>query len=129
MQNIANRTDYFPFMAVKRPRVRETLARNLRALMRERDWSQADLAAKSGVSQRMISSILNQQHSCSTETADALARPFGLDGWELQMDMPVELLLKSPTLGELVLKLTAASAEARGWLNTFLDRDRKPPAD
>ena len=57
-------------MAIKRPATRETLARNLKALMDEAKWNQVELSKRSGVSQRQISNILRQETGCWSEGSD-----------------------------------------------------------
>lgn len=51
--------------------------------MAHRKFTQVQMAAKSGVSQRMISGILSEDTGVSVETLDALAQPFSLPGWIL----------------------------------------------
>ena len=107
-------------MKVKRPHTRETLAANLRAMMALREWNQVELANKSGVSQRMISHVLTKNAACSIETADALARPFGLHGWHLLIpNLPVELM-QSGSLQRLVEAYTSASADSRDLVDRLL---------
>jgi transcriptional regulator with XRE-family HTH domain len=63
------------------------LAENTRRLMEERNWSQRDLAARAGVSQRGIGFLLayrndNDRHA-GLDTVDAVARAFGISAGEL----------------------------------------------
>lgn len=77
----------------KRPAIRATLAANLLALKDRRGWTQTEVAIKAKISQRYVSSALNQQQSLSAEIVDALASAFGLPGWILLIpDLPVEVL-------------------------------------
>jgi len=59
--------------------IRETLARNVRALRLGRDWSLADLASRSGISRAMIVQIESGRTNASLSTmcqiADALGAP------------------------------------------------------
>ena len=104
-------------MANPRPRTRAVFARNLSWLLARREWSQRDLAARSGVSQRQFSNILRGAAAPSIEAADALAAPFGLPGWiMLNPDMPTDLL-ESPTLRKLVASWIAATEEDRAYLD------------
>ena len=110
-------------MSVKRPTTRETLARNLKALMRMKDWTQMELAAKSGVSQRMISHVLSQSTGCSTETAEALAKPFGLTGWHLLVPGLPDELLRSPSLSRLVDTYVQADEKGRSMIDMVAERE------
>lgn len=62
---------------------RRTVATNLRALLDLREWSEHDLAKKSGVAQKTINNILNMRTAATIETAQSLATPFGLTNWHL----------------------------------------------
>jgi len=110
-------------MAQPRPRTRETLARNLRVLMDRAEWSQRDLAAQSKVSQRQISNILSMTTSCSVETAEALAKPFGLQGWHLVLpNLPVDLV-QSTSIARLVSAYIAAQGPSRAFMDSLADRE------
>ena len=104
-------------MSVKRPATRETLARNLAALMEQAGWNQVELSRRSGVSQRQISNILRQESGCSVEHAEALARAFGLSGWHLIMPT-LRQDLQVGALALLIDRYAQASSEGR----TAIDR-------
>lgn len=81
----------------------EILGRNLKALMDLRGWNQVELARRSGVSQRHISSILNRRTGVSGEIIDKLAYAFGRKGFELQVDgLHEEILSSTGNLSSLV---------------------------
>jgi transcriptional regulator with XRE-family HTH domain len=110
-------------MAKPRPRTRTTLARNLAVLMEMHGWSYRALAARCGVSPRQIGNILNEDSSCTTETADAIASAFGLEGWHLLLpDLPAELV-DSPTIGRLVRAFIGADADGRELLVRMAQRE------
>lgn len=93
------------------------LARNLQQLMDDRNLSQAQLARKSGVAQRTISTLLNTSEpeaiNPRTATLHRLATYFGIELWQLLMpDLPIEVL-KSPRFSKLVENYTAAPDEGR----------------
>lgn len=90
-----------------------------------RDWNQVELAKKSGVSQRMISSILSKESGCSVETADALAHAFGLNGWHLIMPGLTEDLLKSGAVQDLLDSYVNASPEGRALIDAMALRESK----
>lgn len=91
--------------------IRAVLAANLIALMDKRGWTQKQLEAKSGVSQRHISSLRRGTADCTTEILDALGTAFGIEGWLLLVPgLPVEML-DSPEVPMLVQRyIRGASA-------------------
>lgn len=90
--NNSSRPPYrFP-MAGKKA-IRAVLAANLIALMAKRGWTQQQLEAKSGISQRHISSLRRETADCTTEIIDSLGAAFGIPGWLLLVpDIPIEVL-------------------------------------
>ncbi len=64
---------------------REIVALNLSRLMGRKNFSQAELARKSGVSQRLISGILNREISTTVDRLDQLASALGVNAWHLQL--------------------------------------------
>lgn len=130
LRQTATQRLYRCYVAPKRPNTRETLAKNLGTLMKIRDWTQVDLAGKSGVSQTMISSVLNERSGCSIETADALAHAFGLTGWHLLMPGLTEDLLKSKAVQKLLDTYVNATPEGQALIDAMAVRESKikPPA-
>lgn len=109
--------------AKQRPRTRGSIARNLRLLIDHAHWTQRDLETRSGVSQRQISNILTQTTSCSTETADALAKPFGLEGWHLLIpNLPLDLV-HSPSIAKLVAAYIRAGQDTRDFIDSVAERE------
>ncbi|HEX7029616.1 MAG TPA: helix-turn-helix transcriptional regulator [Gammaproteobacteria bacterium] len=58
--------------------IRKRFGERIAGLRDERNWTQEDLAAASGVSARSISSIENGVYSVTLDTAYKLARGFGV---------------------------------------------------
>ena len=54
------------------------MTNRLRALRAERDWSQADLAARLGVSRQTVNAIETGRYDPSLPLAFTIARVFGL---------------------------------------------------
>jgi len=111
-------------MAVKRPATRETLARNLLALMDQAGWNQVELSRRSGVSQRQISNILRQQSGCSVEHADALARAFGLSGWHLIMPT-LRKDVQAGAVALLIDRYAQASVEGRSAIDRVAELESR----
>lgn len=102
---------------------RTAVAQNLRALMRRHDMTQTQLAAASGVSQRHISSILNEQAEPGVEKTRKLARAFGLEGWMLQVPGMPEEVMDSKILGSIVQSIREASPEGRDLIEKTARRE------
>lgn len=110
-------------MSNPRPRTRDILARNLRALMAAHDMTERALAQASGVSQGQINNILNVRTSCSIETAEALAQVFGLTGWHLLLHGLTEDLLSSPTISRMVDGYIRMNGEGRALIDAMIRRE------
>lgn len=63
--------------------IRKKFGRRVTGLRDERNWTQEDLAAASGVSTRSISSIENGVYSVTLDTIQKLARGLGISLSEL----------------------------------------------
>ncbi len=75
-----------------RPKASKTLVANLRALMRATGMKRTLLVKKSGVSERMIGYILAEERTPTLDIAEALAKAFGLRGWQMIVPgLPVAL--------------------------------------
>lgn len=71
-------------------KTRSILARNLRYLMDEADFSEHRLAKKAGMGQKTINNILRQRSSLTTDKLTDLARAFQMDSWMLLLpDLPI----------------------------------------
>lgn len=96
--------------------VRATVAINLKLLMERRNWTQKELEVKSGVSQRHISSVRNQQQNCSIEILSKLGEAFGIPGWLLLIpgfSSERVQLLDSPQLPKLIDRYLSTDPEGR----------------
>lgn len=122
-QPIQRSAGYRLYMRRARPLTRTVVARNLRALMRlSGGLKSCDLDARSGVSQRQITNILNGSSAPTTETVEALAAAFGLQGWHLLLhDLP-EDLVTSQALGHLVAGFIRSDADGRDLTMRMLNR-------
>lgn len=98
----------------------EILSSNLHALMRLKDWTQTELAVRSGVSQRMISHILSKSAACSIATLDAIALPFGLKGWHLLIPELSNLGQDPTKVAELMQRLGEASPTTHELIDKLL---------
>lgn len=90
--------------------------------MAHKRLTQQGLAAKSGVSQRMISAILTSQSGVSAETLDSLGSAFGIPGWVLSIpDLDDEALRRGVVT--LVSGYLAATETGRQLLIAQAERE------
>lgn len=103
-------------------RVIGLVSSNVRRLMKARDWSEHDLARKSGVSQKAINNLLNQVTGCTLTTAEKLAAPFGLNGWQLMVEeIPADAAFAS-TLTGIVVKFMRTDEKGRDFIRAAAER-------
>jgi transcriptional regulator with XRE-family HTH domain len=65
------------------PAMRHVLGQNLRAELNKREWSESELARRSGVSQKQINNIVRERNGCSVEGLAYIARTMSLPVWWL----------------------------------------------
>ena len=104
-------------MARERPATRETVSANLKALLRIRDWSQAELARQAGLPTRTVNAVVNMEGACTVETAEKLARPFGLHGWHLLIPNLPDDLVNNTSLSSLVESYAGLNHTSRELIN------------
>lgn len=107
-----------------RPKTRDTLANNLRALMRATKTTKDDLAKRSGISERMIAYILAKERVATIDVTEALGKPFGLTGWQMMIpNLPVELA-RSGRLTTLVENYIASDT-GREYIDHVAEQEAK----
>lgn len=93
--------------------------------MHETGMKKAELANKSGVSERMIGYILAKEKAPTVEVADALAKAFDLPGWMLLLpDLSVRIA-KTGKLQTLVTKYTQSSDAGREYIDRVAEQEAK----
>ena len=90
--------------------------------MKAMDWSERDLAKKSGVSQKAINNLLNRTTGCTITTAEKLARPFGLTGWQLMLEEIPSDAAFGNTLTNLVVKFLNSDKRGRAFILDAAER-------
>lgn len=101
------------------------LVDNVRALMRHTETSKAQLAQRSGISERMIAYILAKERTPTVETADSLARAFGLTGWQLMIPNLSLELAKEGKLEQLVKNYSTSSRKGREYIDRVAEQEAK----
>lgn len=125
IKDTARAQAYCSVMASRRPKTQDSVAGNLRRLMTMVHWSQVRLAKESGVSQTHISAILRGDSSCTVETAESLAKAFGLKGWHLLIPNLPDELISSPSLSRLMDAYIHSDAAGRDFLDAAASRELK----
>lgn len=110
-------------MGDARPDPRQVLARNLRHLMGLKGWSQGRLSQKSGVSQKSISNILNQEKQPTLGTVDKLAAAFNLNLWHVMLPGMPDELVDSTSVERLFDYYTKASDQGRHYISRVAERE------
>lgn len=103
------------------------LAANLRLLMERRDWNQSELAAKSGVAQNYVSSLLREKQNPTTEILDRLAAAFKIPTWLLLVPgftaEKVGLLDSPHTVPLLIAQFLSAGPEGRDVISYWAQHE------
>ncbi|MES1954808.1 hypothetical protein SAHY_09498 [Salinisphaera hydrothermalis EPR70] len=86
-------------------------------------WSQGRLSQKSGVSQKSISNILNQEKQPTLGTVDKLAAAFDLNLWHVMLPGMPDELVDSPSVERLFECYTKASDQGRHYINRVAERE------
>ena len=92
------------------PAVRATLAENVRRCLDEREWSESELARRSGVSQKQVNNIVRERNGCSVEALHELGQALGVPYWLLLMPNMGWVTSAGTTTGAATGRLRAISA-------------------
>ena len=103
----------------------QTLSENLRYLLKRNGWSEAELARRSGVSQKTVNNAVNMTKSTKIETAEALAKPFGLESWHLTLpDLPSDIE-SGGMMTSLIKSYLMSSDDSRLHIVAIAEREAK----
>lgn len=105
------------------PDIRDTVADNVRALMRARGWSERKLADRSGVSQKTINKILNRASAPTITTLDRVSAAFGLRSWYLMIPDLTAYMATDGDLERLVWAYLQADSEGREFIQRVAERE------
>lgn len=103
----------------------DIIVENLRALMRATSIKKKQLAQKSGVSERMIGYILAKEKTPTVDITDAIAKPFGLEGWQLLIPGVRADLAKAGKLSKLMQNYSIASDNGREYIDRVAEQEAK----
>jgi transcriptional regulator with XRE-family HTH domain len=104
----------------------QAISRNLKTLLDRHGLSHNQLAKKAGVSQSYVSAIVKEDGKpVSVEVLDKLAKPFGLQGWQLAMPNLPPDLLESDLISKVVRGLADANDEGRTLIARTVEREAR----
>ncbi len=108
-----------------RQKTAQVLIANVRALMRANGMTVKALAAKSGVSERHIKYVFSGERTPTVDVADALAKPFGIKGWQLMMpNLPADIA-KSGQLDQLIDRYAKSNEQGRDYIDRVAEKEAK----
>lgn len=109
-----------------RPAPRESLARNLKALMKRAGYSQEEVARRTRgqVKQKTISNMLDPaSHSPKLESIDAVAAVFGLTSWHLILPNLPQDLERCKSLAKLVEHYMDSPPDGQDFIEQAAERE------
>lgn len=109
----------------KRLKPAEVLAKNLQMLIDETGLKIAELSRRSGVSERMIRYILDQDRTASIDIVESLAAVFKLDGWHLVMPGLKLDLARTGKLQKLIGDYSVSSSEGREYIERVAEHEAR----
>lgn len=68
---------------INNPKARHQLAVSVRTMLRNLEWSETELARRSGVSQKHINNITREKLGCSVEGLYEIAKAFNMPAWQM----------------------------------------------
>lgn len=68
---------------LKSEKIRAVLAKNVRALLEQHQWSENELARRCGVSQKQVNNITMHRTGCGIDALDSIAHSFAIEPWQL----------------------------------------------
>jgi transcriptional regulator with XRE-family HTH domain len=108
-----------------RQSVSDTFAQNLRVLMHHESLSMPSLAKLSGVSGRMIAYILTKERTPTIEIADAIAKAFRLEGWQMMIPDFATTRTSSAKLSELIHHYAQSTEQGRKFISHVAEQESK----
>lgn len=92
---------------------RHVLAENLSALLKAKGWSGPELATRARVDRKTVNNMLNARYDPRPENVDAVAKVFGLNGWQLLRPSTGKNFSDAAVIERLIEKFSEATPEQR----------------
>lgn len=103
-------------MTKKYPSPRHVLAENLKGLLKQAGLSGPDLADKAKVDRKSVNNMLNARYDPRPDNVDAVAKVFGLTGWQLLRPGTGDQTVPAAQIETLIERFTEASPEERATI-------------
>lgn len=103
------------------PMVRHILGQNVRAELNRREWSESELARRSGVSQKQINNIVRERNGCSVEGLHYIGRALNLPAWWLVLYGSSESEAMPQRAERLLLAYMTGAPAERAAMDRILD--------
>lgn len=102
----------------------EIVAQNVRALMKENDFTQMDVAGRCGVSQKTVSNILNAAHSVQANNVARVAWALDVPAWSLYVPNAWNETMTGQQLVEACTTWLTLTSSGRTVIEAFLRHER-----
>jgi transcriptional regulator with XRE-family HTH domain len=111
--------------------LKEIIASNTAYLLLRRNWSRAELGRKAHLSPKSITNLLNPNSPFmpTMETAEGIAKAFGIPVWLLCLPLENKELLESRELPKMLEGYTSLSAESREQVRRIIDLEARYKPD
>ena len=107
----------------KKTHTSETFVANLKMLMAETGLKSKDVAARSGVSLRMVQYILSGERKPTVDVAEDIGSAFGLTGWQMIVPSLRTDLARSGKLSRLVSNYMKSSQSGQDYISQVAERE------
>lgn len=104
---------------IKNPLVRHLVAQNVRHLLHVNEWSESELARRSGVSQKQVNNIVRERYGCTIEALFEMARAFRVPPYSMIIAGVSEAGADLSKLDEIVVAYLQADARKRGRMHAL----------
>lgn len=102
---------------------KETLRKNLKMLMDKAEMDAKQLSQLSGISLRMVNYVLSGERGATVETAEKLAEPFKISGWQLIMPTLEKDISNNGHLQKLIENYQKADAQGKSLIEAIAARE------
>lgn len=98
---------------IKDPLVRHLVAQNVRHLLHLNEWSESELARRTGISQKQVNNIVRERYGCTIEALFEIARAFRVPAFAMLVTGMSETDADFDKLDQLVVSYLNADRRKR----------------
>jgi transcriptional regulator with XRE-family HTH domain len=103
------------------PTPRQVLAANLKELLQIHELTAPTVAKRAGIDPKSMNNMLNARFEPRRENVDAVAKVFGLTGWQLIRKNLTKDMPKAAEIEKLIERYTEATPEQRETIMKVAD--------